>query len=51
MTKNFEIIGIKIQNSGIIGVGYWSMNGLYISIGPKKAISLDLYLSHTDLSH
>jgi len=33
----------KITNFGNIGIGYRSMNGQYISIGPKKAISVDLY--------
>jgi len=29
---------------GIIGIAYWFINGRYISIGPKKAISVDLYI-------
>jgi len=30
-------------NFGNTSIGYWSMNGQYIGIGPKKAISVDLY--------
>jgi len=32
----------RFKNFGSIGIGYRSMNGRYISIGPKKAISVDL---------
>jgi len=31
----------------VIGNGYRSMKGRYIGIGPKKAISIDLYWQHT----
>jgi len=30
------------KNFGNIGIGYRSTNGRYISIGPKKAISVNL---------
>jgi len=32
----------RSENFGNIGVGYQSMNGRYIGISPKKAISVDL---------
>ena len=34
----------RFKNFGNIGIGYWSMNGRYVGIGPNKAISVDLYL-------
>jgi len=32
----------RFKNFGNIGIGYQSMNGWYVDIGPKKAISVDL---------
>jgi len=32
----------RFKNYGNIGIGYRSMNGRYIGIGPKKAILVDL---------
>jgi len=32
----------RFEIFGNIGINYWSMNGWYISSGPKKAISVDL---------
>jgi len=33
----------RFKNYENIGIGYRSMNGRYIGIGPKKAISVNLY--------
>ena len=32
----------KNFNVSVTGIGYWFMNGRYIDIDPKKAISVDL---------
>jgi len=32
----------RFKNFGSIGASYWSVNGRYIGIGPKKAISVIL---------
>jgi len=32
----------RFKNFENIGIGYQPMNGWYIGIGPKKAISVDL---------
>jgi len=34
----------RFKNFGNIGIGYWFMNGQYIDISPKKAISVSLQL-------
>jgi len=34
----------RFKNFGNIGYRYWSMNGHYIGIGPKKTILVNLYL-------
>ena len=42
----------RLKNFVNISIGYRSMNGRYVSIGPKKAISLDLYsMSPARLTH
>jgi len=33
----------RFKNFAYIGIDYWSMNGWCISIGPKKATSVNLY--------
>jgi len=33
----------RFKNFGNVSIGYWSMNDQYISIGPKKVISVHLY--------
>jgi len=37
------------KNFGNIGIGYRSMDGRYIGIDPKKAISVDLFVSASKL--
>jgi len=36
----------RFKNFRNISIGYPSMLGRYIGIGPKKAISVDLYVKH-----
>jgi len=33
----------RLKNFGNIGIGYRSMNGRYIGIGPENGILVDLY--------